>query len=107
MLVVAVATWSKFFEKDYANVHLVGDARGVLQAVTRKRALNALINIIVAEIILILRRSMYSLQVPHIWSEVKMIADKFSSFHGTKELPGDVKGVRCRTAVIPRMKLLK
>ena len=78
MLLLAVKTWSGRINDHTGNLVFRGDAKGVLQGVLANRARNPRINLIVAEISLVLSGSSHKLTAEHIWSERNTICDELS-----------------------------
>ena len=86
-LLIAVHTWHGLLGGRRGRLRLRGDAKGVLQAVVRRRAHHAALNRIVAELLLILGRTMHDIEAAHFWSELNADADALSRVHEGARVP--------------------
>ena len=77
----------------HGTLELRGDAQGVLQAVLARRARCPSVNLIVAEIQLVLGASMFDMFAAQVWSEDNDVADALSRL-----AEGAVMPLACRTA---------
>ena len=96
-LLLATTTWNKMLVELQGRLTLVGDAKGVLQAVFKRRAKSPSINKVVMEAQFQLGASMHDLRGEHVWSEANDIADALSRQAEGAELPSE-----CRSAVFSR-----
>ena len=92
-LLLAVATWRPLLEVVQGTLELRGDAQGVLQAVLSRRARCPTINLIIAEMQLVLGASMLDMFASHVWSEENEVADALSRLAEGAAMPED-----CATA---------
>ena len=69
---------------------MVGDAEGVLKAVVAKKAKCPGINVLIAEIGLVLARTPFDLEAAHIWSEENTTADVLSRRAHGEPLPPEL-----------------
>ena len=86
-LLVAVCTWLPWLGGRCGRLQLRGDAKGVLQAVVRRRAHHAALNRVVAELLLCLGTTMHDIEAAHFWSELNAEADALSRVHEGAEVP--------------------
>ena len=77
-LLIAVSTWGELLAEARCTLELRGDALGVLQAVLSRRARCPAVNSIIAEVQLLLGKSMFDLFAAHVWSEENEVADALS-----------------------------
>ena len=89
-LLIALKTWTHLLTANRAELHLFGDAEGVLRAVLAKRARNAAINLVIAEIGLTLAPTNFDLQAAHLWSEENALADALSRRAEGVEIPAEL-----------------
>ena len=80
-LLVAMHTWRPVLVGRCGRLRIRDDAKGVLQAVVRKRAHHAALNRIVAEMSLVSGSTMHDLDAAHFWSERNAGADALSRVH--------------------------
>ena len=92
-MLVALTTWGDLF-KDPCTVTLRGDAQGVLQGIIKGQARSAAINLIFAEVQLVLAPLALDLTAIHWWSEHNALCDQISRPDVDREVPGDLKGVQ-------------
>ena len=90
MLLVAVVTWKSILSQAQGPLTIHGDAKGVLQAVVRRRARNAAL--VVAEIQLVLGFIAYDLTAVHFWSEENGTCDALSRLSEGAAFPPDLRG---------------
>ena len=90
-LLLAVQTWIDILTAHQAELHLFGDALGVLHAVLGKRARSPDLNLLVAELNLELAPSHHEMAATHLWSEEKDIADALSRLEQDAEVPLECK----------------
>ena len=88
-LLLAISTWQDKLENLRCTIELRGDALGVLQAVLARRGCCPEVNLIVAEIQLLLGRSMHDLFAIHIWSEDNTLADQLSRIPEGASIPDE------------------
>ena len=72
-----------------------GDAQGVLQAVVAQRARNPLLNLIVAEIQVVLGPTANSITAVHLWSEENQTCDALSRLHEGSCVPDELRTAVC------------
>ena len=77
-LLLAIRSWTVYIRTFSAPLQLIGDAQGVLQSVVYGRARQPKVNLLVAEMGLILGFSMHDLQASHWSSEKNSLADALS-----------------------------
>ena len=78
MLLVSICTWKGQFNACPGRLTVIGDAKGVLQAVFKRRAKSPAVNRVIMEIQLALGTSMHDIRGEHIWSEDNSCADQLS-----------------------------
>ena len=76
-LLLALCTWIGHLVQGF-RLTLKGDAQGVLQDVVKGRAKSAAINLLIAEIQLVLAPMAYGLTATHWWSEHNHVCDALS-----------------------------
>ena len=86
-LLIAVNTWRDALVQMYGTIELRGDAQGVLQAVLARRARCPAVNLVVAEVQLVLGASMHDVFAAHVWSEDNDVADDLSRLAEGAALP--------------------
>ena len=89
-LLIALKTWTHLLVAKRAELHLFGDAEGVLRAVLAKKARNAAVNLVIAEIGLTLAPTNFDLQAAHLWSEENALADALSRGAEGIEVPAEL-----------------
>jgi len=70
-----------------------GDAKGVMQAVVHRKARHARINLLIAEMCLLLGQGMHDLVASHWWSEKNVMADDLSRITEGIQLPKVFEGL--------------
>ena len=77
-LLIAINTWKHVLAQRSGTLELRGDAEGVLKAVLQRRAKAPVVNLIVAEMQLVLGQTMFDMFAAHVWSEENVVADLLS-----------------------------
>ena len=101
-LLIGICTWHHLLGERCGRLRLRGDAKGVLQAVVRKRAHHAGLNRVVAEILLVLGRTMHDIEAAHFWSELNAEADALSRVQEGAEVPPRLAQTGIRDAPVRR-----
>ena len=87
MLLVAIVTWKHHFVQHSGKLTIVGDAKGVLQAILLPRAKAPSVNRVIMELQMTLGASMHDLRGEHVWSEDNGVADALSRMAEGAEVP--------------------
>ena len=90
MLMIAIFSWLPWLRMHTGSVVFRGDAKGVLQGVLANKARSARLNLIIAEISLLLCDTYHILSAQHLWSERNVVCDKLSRLHEGAEMPAEV-----------------
>ena len=91
-MLIALATWAEIF-KDPCTVTLRGDAQGILQGIIKGAAKSAEINLIFAEVQLVLAPLAVDLTGIHWWSEHNKVCDQLSRPEDHGDIPDSLRGV--------------
>ena len=78
MLLIAIETWVHLFDDNVGKLVVKGDAQGVLQGAIKGRGKMAKLNVIIAEMQLLLAATRFDLTAVHIWSERNEACDSLS-----------------------------
>ena len=89
MLLVAIETWAYLFDDDVGKLFVKGDAQGVLQGAIKGRGKMPKLNVIIAEIQLLLAATRFDLTAIHIWSERNGICDALSRLAEGAKFPSE------------------
>ena len=87
MLLVAIHTWLPRLRQHSGELWFVGDAKGVLQGILAGKARSPRINLLIAEISLLLSETDHILAAEHLWSEHNHVCDKLSRLKGGDDIP--------------------
>ena len=92
MLLIALQTWASEL-KQPCKLVLRGDAQGILQSIIKGSAKSPRINLMLAEVQLILAPLCQDVTGLHWWSEHNMLCDALSRFLPGQKVPIGVHGV--------------
>ena len=107
MLLVAIRTWSHMLVCHSGRIRIHGDAKGVLQSVVYGRAKQPALNLIVAEMQLLLGSVFHDLKAAHFWSEENEVCDDLSRLHQGAVLPAVLDKAKHVEAVRNRWLLVR
>ena len=99
MMLLALKQWLS--RGAHGIVSVVGDAEGVLGALTRMRSDDPIINLITMELALWIAPRGLSVEGLHMWGEENAAADQLSRLSQGVALPTCLVGV-CREELLPR-----
>ena len=94
MLLIALKTWSHLLMCHSGRIRIHGDAKGVLQSVVYGRAKQPALNLIVAEMQLVLGGVFHDLRAAHFWSEENDVCDDLSRLHQGVKLPSILENAK-------------
>ena len=104
-LYLSVAHWFPQLKYHLGQLVFRGDAQGVLQSIVYRRARDAHLNCIVAEISLWLSGGMHDVVAAHWWSERNHICDRLSRLHEGETVPEELQDKPRAFPIRPRWRL--
>ena len=107
MLLVAFATWEDALSRTVGLLHVQGDAQGVLQAAITRRARNAQLNLIIAEMQIYLGAAHHDMYATHFWAEDNELCDALSRLPEGAHIPEELSQVAWAEPVRAEWALLK
>jgi len=94
MLLIALRTWAHKLMCHSGRIRIHGDAKGVLQSAVYGRAKQPALNLIVAEMQLVLGSVFHDLRAAHFWSEENEVCDDLSRLHQGVKLPSILENAK-------------
>ena len=94
MLLLAILTWQKVIFTCTGNLHVVGDALGMLQGAAKFKAKDPVINLMMMEAALVFAPYGRTLEAMHVWSEENTWADELSRYDEVQRIPEQLSGVK-------------
>ena len=101
MMVLALRQWMQ--EGLRGRVCMIGDAEGILGALTRLRSADEIVNLMAMELALWIAPRGLSLEGVHIWGEENAVADKLSRLSQGARVPQQLRDIP-KVDLLPRGK---
>ena len=93
-LLHSIHTWRSILCVATGSLSVMGDALGVLHDAQNIRAADPILNLIMAELALVIAPMGHELRAIHLWTQRNTTCDALSRLTASKELPESLKSVR-------------